>query len=65
MRMYRYVHVYTHRSQSSSEEKVRELLRVIKSKGKSAYDEFVEALLRSESQVSLGEWLKSQEPIIS
>jgi hypothetical protein len=47
------------------EEKVRELLRVIKSKGKSAYDEFVAVLLQSESQVSLGEWLKSQEPIIS
>ena len=60
-----YVHIYICRSQSSSEEKVRELLGVIRSKGKWAYDEFVEVLLQSESQVSLGEWLKTQEPIIS
>ena len=57
--------MYICRSQSSSEEKVRELLGVIRSKGKWAYDEFVEVLLQSESQVSLGEWLKTQEPIIS
>ena len=54
-----------YRSRSSEEEKARELLKVIKSKGKLAYDEFVKVLLESETQVSLGEWLKSQEPIIS
>jgi 3-deoxy-D-manno-octulosonate 8-phosphate phosphatase KdsC-like HAD superfamily phosphatase len=46
------------RSQSHEEIKAKELFKIVRRGGKSAYDEFVEVLLQSETQTSLGELLK-------
>ena len=52
------------RSRSQEEEKARELLKIIRHGGRLAYDVFVEVLLQSETQASLGEWLKIQWTVI-
>ena len=46
------------RSQFHEKNKARELLKIVWCGGKSAYDVFVEVLLQSETQTSLGELLK-------
>ena len=51
------------RSRSLEKEKAKELLKIIRGGGKSAYDVFVEVLLQSETQASLGEWLKQQRTV--
>ena len=52
------------RSQSHEENKAKELLKVVRRGGKSAYDVFVEVLLQSETQISLGELLKKDSTMM-
>ena len=52
------------RSRSQEEERAKELLKIIRRGGKSAYDVFVEVLLQSETQASLGEWLKEEKAMM-
>ena len=57
-----YVHVQfvycTHRSKELDRDQARELLKIIRQRGTSAFDKFVEVLLDSETQASLGKLLK-------
>lgn len=41
-----------------------ELLKIVRRGGKSAYDAFVEVLLQSETQTSLGELLKKDSTML-
>ena len=41
-------------------DQAKELLKIIKQRGRSAFDKFVEVLLESETQASLGEQLKNE-----
>ena len=55
---------FLYRSQSQEENKARELLKIVWRGGKSAYDVFVEVLLESETQTSLGELLKQNNTMM-
>ena len=44
--------------------KLKELLKIVSRGGKSAYDVFVEVLLQSETQTSLGELLKKDSTMM-
>lgn len=49
-----------HRSKALEKDQAKELLKIIKQRGRSAFDKFVEVLLESETQASLGEQLKNE-----
>ena len=49
---------FTHRSKELDRDQARELLKIIRQRGTSAFDKFVEVLLESETQANLGKLLK-------
>ena len=56
--------LFRSQSRSHEENKAKELLKIVRRGGKSAYDVFVEVLLQSETQTSLGELLKKDSTMM-